>query len=458
MEPREDLMHDLEFLGQNVERLNQQWYLTDQPIPHSNSLFGKLALLLKRCIRKTVYWLLRSYIDQQIVFNRTACDAISDIYRIQSSLLRSIESPLPALPEDKLRLVSGPRVIQLVSTLSPGDAVGNEVVAFKRTLQENGFATEIYASHISNGIPAGTARYYKDMPELRAEDIVIYHFASECTISKDIKDFPCKVILRYHNVTPPEFFHGFDENAEKATANGLRQVKEIMPYISSCLPVSEFNMRDLQKMGYTCPMDVLPILMRFEDYGKEPDPKIVEQYSDGITNILFVGRMAPNKKVEDVISGFSAYKERYDPTARLFLVGSFQETDKYYQYLQRHIQKLGVQDVIFPGHIPFAAILAYYKVADAFLCMSEHEGFCVPLVEAMYFGVPIVAFDSCAVGNTLGDCGILVRNKEVNFVSESINVAVKQKNHFAELDKLQLKLFERDKITHRLLELLRHIY
>ena len=138
--------------------------------------------------------------------------------------------------------------------------------------------------------------------------------------------------------------------------------------------------------------------------------------------------MAPNKKVEDVISAFDYYKTHFDPTARLFLVGSFNEEDKYYQMLVKHIAKLGVKDVIFPGHIPFDEILGYYSVADVFLCMSEHEGFCVPLVEAMYFKVPIVAYSSSAIPDTLGGSGVLVEEKDYEEVSKRMERVVQDKS------------------------------
>ena len=189
-------------------------------------------------------------------------------------------------------------------------------------------------------------------------------------MAETVKKLPCKKVLRYHNITPPVFFHGYDADAEKATKNGLKQVKELAPYIDFGLPVSEFNRHDLQEMGYKCPIEILPILIQFEDYAQKPSEKVIKKYKDGITNILFVGRMAPNKKVEDVISAFHYYKTHYDKTARLFLVGSFSEENKYYQMLVKHIAKLGVKDVIFPGHIPFDEILGYYSVADVFLCMS----------------------------------------------------------------------------------------
>lgn len=168
-----------------------------------------------------------------------------------------------------------PRIIQLVSCLNFGDAVGNEVIAFKKFFRENGYVTEIFTEAMSSRLPADTAVNYRRMPVLDKDDIVIYHFASQCTLFDTVKQLGCKVVLRYHNVTPPQFFDGYDDNAVRACTIGLSQAAEIKKYIDYCLPVSEFNRTDLINMGYTCPMTVLPILIRFSDYEQVPDLSLI---------------------------------------------------------------------------------------------------------------------------------------------------------------------------------------
>lgn len=434
----EELMKDLNYLKENVDTMNQIWVIEDTPVKSSVPIIGGVTVLFKRAIRKAIYWFIRPYWEQQIAFNSAAARAVSDIYRIQSRLIEGTQfQEREERLENILEETDEPRVIQLVSTLNFGDAVGNDVIAFKNALRENGIVTEIFASNIHKRIAPGTARFFKDLPKLKENDIVIYHFAAECQMIETVKNLPCKKILRYHNITPPAFFHKYDSEAEKATKNGLKQVRELAPYIDFGLPVSEFNKKDLQDMGYTCPMEVLPILIQFEDYAQKPSEKIIKKYKDGITNILFVGRMAPNKKVEDVISAFHYYKTHHDETARLFLVGSFSEENKYYQMLVKHIDKLGVKDVIFPGHIPFDEILGYYSVADVFLCMSEHEGFCVPLVEAMYFKVPIVAYSSTAIPDTLAGSGVLVEEKNWKFIANKIDDLIRSSVLKKEIIKIQ---------------------
>ena len=350
------------------------------------------------------------------------------------------------------------RIYQLVANLHKGDAIGNDVIAMKRALCEFGAITEIYANAIDSGFTEETAKYYKDLPPLAEDDLIIYHFGTACDIAKDIPSFPCKVVLRYHNITPPSFFHGLNPAAEDATKRGLRQVKQLGRYIDFCLPVSSFNGEDLRKMGYTCPMHVLPIMIPFHDYEQAPDQSVIQKYSDGRKNILFVGRIAPNKKIEDVISAFAEYKKTYDASARLFLVGSYNEKDLYYQKLQAHILQKGVKDIVFSGHISFSAILAYYHLADVFLCMSEHEGFCVPLTEAMFFRKPVVAYKCCAVPETLGGSGVLVENKNYPEIAGIINRLICDQGYRESVIKSQdsrLKDFRYEVVRDQLIEYLR---
>uniref|UniRef100_UPI00036E4C8D glycosyltransferase n=1 Tax=Ruminococcus flavefaciens TaxID=1265 RepID=UPI00036E4C8D len=184
---------------------------------------------------------------------------------------------------------------------------------------------------------------------------------------------------------------------------------------------SAFNKAELVKMGYTCPIDVRPILIKFSDYEQAPDGETVKKYSDGRKNLVFVGRIAPNKKQENVIRAFYCYK-KLNPDSRLILVGSLKGMENYHERLVKYAAALGIgDDVIFPGHIKFSEILAYYHIADAFVCMSEHEGFCVPLVEAMFFDTPIIAYDTSAISDTLGGSGVLLDSNDPVFAAAVID-------------------------------------
>ena len=187
---------------------------------------------------------------------------------------------------------------------------------------------------------------------------------------------------------------------------------------------SEYNRQKLIRMGYKCPIDVLPILLDFDDYKKVPNKKILQKYDDKWVNIIFTGRIVPNKKQEDIISSFFYYKKYMNPKSRLFLVGSANGMEVYEKQLKLYVEQLHLEDVHFTGHVGFDDILAYYKIADVFLCMSEHEGFCVPLVEAMLFDIPIIAYDSTAIRGTLNGSGFLLKEKNFQEIAGVINKVV----------------------------------
>lgn len=314
------------------------------------------------------------------------------------------------------------RIIQIVPTLAYGDAIGNDAMALKDALVSMGYNTNIYSNSIVPPLTRKDGLHIKKMPKLKENDIVIFHLSTGTDLNFKVADYPGKKIVIYHNVTPPHFFEDNDDFICKINQWALEGVAYLADKIDYCLADSDFNKYELEECGYKCPIDVLPILIPFEDYRKEPDQKIVDDYSnDGATNIIFTGRIAPNKKQEDVIRAFYCYKKYYNSSARLFLVGSYKEEDEYYQKLKEYVWKLGVKDVYFTGHIRFNQILAYYKIADAFLCMSEHEGFCVPLVEAMFFDVPIVAYNSTAIPSTLGGSGLLLDDKDPMIVAKAID-------------------------------------
>lgn len=303
------------------------------------------------------------------------------------------------------------KVAQLLPSLQIGDAVGNDVRALKDLIARMGYNSEIYAEGIDSRLPEGTAKPASAM-NLHSDDVLIYHLSVGSPLFEKIQKLSCRKMMIYHNITPSAFFKPYSKEFYTACEEGLRQMREMKDTFSYCMADSAFNRQNLIDAGYTCPIDVRPILIPFEDYAKTPDAATVEQYSDGWTNILFVGRIVPNKKQEDVIRAFACYKKTVNPKSRLILVGNADRMDVYLRRLQDYIRMLGVEDVIFPGHISFPQILAFYKTASVFLCESEHEGFCVPLLEAMCFDVPVVAYDACAVPGTLGGSGILLEEKD----------------------------------------------
>lgn len=309
------------------------------------------------------------------------------------------------------------KIIQLLPTVSYGDAVSNDALALDRIIKSMGIDTEIYAETAGKNLPVKNVRTLK---KISGDDIVIYHMSTGTDLNFLLDRTVCRKIMVYHNITPPEFFRPYSREMFALTNYGYRGLEYLKNTFNLCLADSEYNRSQLLEYGYRCPVKVRPVLIPFRDYRKAPDRYIINRYSDGWTNIIFVGRIAPNKKQEDVIKTFYCYKKT-NPKSRLILVGSWAGMENYYSRLKKYTEILGLDDVIFTGHITFDEVLAYYQVADIFLCMSRHEGFCVPLIEAMFFNIPIVALDAGAVPETLGESGVILPDSDPVCAGETIS-------------------------------------
>ena len=314
------------------------------------------------------------------------------------------------------------RIFQMLPHLYYGDGVGNDALAIDRIIKELGYPTQIYADEIDRRIAKGLAETAEKMPEIQANDVIIYHLSTGADMNKRVENLAGRKIMIYHNITPAFYFKNYSLASMEACENGRNDLDKLSDKVEYCLADSEYNKLELMAHNYTCKVDVLPILIPFEDYEKEPDKDIISKYKDGWTNIIFVGRIAPNKKQEDIIKTFYYYKKYVNPKSRLFLVGSYKGMERYYQKLMKYVQELQIEDVNFTGHTRFEEILAYYRIADVFVCMSEHEGFCIPLIEAMYFDVPIVAYACTGVEGTLAGAGLTMKEKDCMVAAEMIRM------------------------------------
>ena len=308
------------------------------------------------------------------------------------------------------------RVVQLLPTLSFGDAVSNDALALERVIADMGYETGIYADIIGKRLPAGAARKTQKLAGLRSDDVIIYHKSTGTDLDYRLDRFRCRKLMIYHNITPPEYFSPYNAEAAALTAYGYEGLAHLRERVEFCLADSEYNKRELIRRRFTCPIEVRPVLIPFADYDRLPDGDMLDRLGDGRTNILFVGRIAPNKRQEELIRTFYFYKKA-DPTARLILAGSDAGFGNYSARLKAYAKALGLEDVIFTGKISFPEILSCYRTASVFLCMSAHEGFCVPLAEAMHFNVPVIALDTSAVAGTLGGSGFLISDSDPLLVS-----------------------------------------
>lgn len=305
----------------------------------------------------------------------------------------------------------------------PGDAICDEALLIRDRLRQWGYDSQIYAESIHPALTKEVLPYKSYRCRDRGDDLLFFHHSIGSEVCDYVKSLPVRLILIYHNITPPEYFKDVDARIHEQMVRGRRQLKELKDRALLALADSEFNRQELLKMGYIR-TGVLPLPFDARRYQAPPSEEVMNRLGDDSLNLLFVGRIAPNKRQEDVIKLFYHYK-RINPRSRLLLVGSsWDPADVYLKWLQGLVAYLGLADVHFCGHVPFEELVAYYRLADVFVCMSEHEGFCLPLLESMHFGVPIIAYNSAAVPETLGEAGILVNRKIYPAVAEMIDLTV----------------------------------
>jgi len=311
---------------------------------------------------------------------------------------------------------AGPRVHQIMATLGYGDAIGNEALGIQRALRRAGFDSEIIVETADPRLEDLTVDYRDIISELRADDVLVHHFSLGSRASRTAFALPCRMILIYHNITPPEYFIGVHEQLVRQCYYGRR---ELLPWRARCdlaLGDSEYNRQELETLGFR-PTAVLPVVPDFSHLDVTPDRRPLAAYDDDWTNILFVGRLIPNKRPDNLIRFFHAYRTLYNRRARLILAGAHGGFSTYLAQLHALIAELGVEDVHILGQVTNEELTALYDVADLFLCASEHEGFCVPLVEAFHKRVPVLAFAATAVPATMDGGGILYDRRDPRHVA-----------------------------------------
>jgi glycosyltransferase involved in cell wall biosynthesis len=298
------------------------------------------------------------------------------------------------------------RVHQILATLGYGDAIGHEVLGITTALRRAGYESEIIVETADPRLEDLTVDYRDMVNEVGPDDLLIHHFSLGSRASRTAFALPARMILIYHNITPPEYFLGVHDQLVRQCYHGRR---ELLPYrarVDLALGDSEFNRQELEAAGFS-PTAVLPVVPGFAHLDVAPDPRVAAAYDDEWTNILFVGRVIPNKRPDNLIRHFHAYKTLFNPRSRLIIAGSYGGFDAYLAQLHSLIADLKVEDVHIVGQVTNEELTGLYDVADLFLCASEHEGFCVPLIESFYKRVPVMAYAATAVPATLDGGGIL---------------------------------------------------
>ena len=288
-------------------------------------------------------------------------------------------------------------VHQFLPTFAGRDAIGMHCSRLQRILRDAGYDSEIYAADAHDDVRhlVRDSRDFRVPPGQQDSTWALYHFSVGSPLVEHLETLGIPVGIDYHNITEARYFLRWEPVAASIMYEGRRQLASIAKRTQFALADSSFNEHELVSLGYA-PTAVAPILIDFHDYDDAPDPATLERRTQrragGGADWLYVGRIAPNKCQHDVIASFAAYRALFDRDARLTLVGGHSSI-RYARELDRLVHDLGIADAVtITDVISHAELLACYRTADVFVCLSEHEGFNVPVLEAMYFGVPVVAY------------------------------------------------------------------
>ena len=313
-------------------------------------------------------------------------------------------------------MTTRPAVHQVLATLGYGDAIGHEVLGIQRVLRGAGFESDIFVETADRRLEPLTRDYRELVDATHPDNLLLHHFSIGSKASRTAYALPDRMALIYHNITPPEYFVGVHRTLARQCFRGRRELRAYIDRCDLALGDSEFNRQDLDALGFPR-TDVLPVVPDFSHLEREPNRFVADQFDDEWTNILFVGRMIANKKIEDLIRFFHAYHTRFNPRSRLLLVGVSNIFELYMAGLAHLIAELDLTHVHFTGHVDDEELVAYYDVADLFLCASEHEGFCVPLVEAFAKQIPVLAYAATAIPATMDGAGVLYNTKDPMYVA-----------------------------------------
>lgn len=300
----------------------------------------------------------------------------------------------------------------LIPVLTSKDAVGADALAMAQILDELGIETRIFCQSSS-----GVQRQTWSTEEMSAfaggsNDLVIYHFSIGWPAAiEQLRRCRGFRVVKYHNITPPRFFEAYSIDYRDACERGRSEIAAVARLgCELYLGASAYNLGELTDAGVAPERGhVLAPFHRIEEIVQaEADTALIDALTDGARNFLMVGRIAPNKGHLHLVEAFSAYVHGYADPARLILLGKADpRLHAYTKAIQQRIDEQGLTEhVLWIDGASEAQLKAAYLASHVFMLMSEHEGFCVPLVEAMALGTPIVAHASSAIPETLGDAGI----------------------------------------------------
>ncbi len=315
---------------------------------------------------------------------------------------------------------TGPEVHQFVPSLGYRDATGNTTLEMQRAFSEGGYESDVWAISMHREVEGRAKLYpeYSKYAKRPAERALLYQCGTGAEeMVNFLLDRPEKKFIYYHNMTPAHFFAPYDPAAAAQMNAGRAELVRVCKNIELALTNSEYSAKELRALGVTDVRVVPPYLGIHKGSSRSYTARL-KRGKRGI-DVLFCGRVAPNKGHIHLLRAFAALRAGCEAQSRLFIVGGF-GPHMYMSTIQAMRRKIGDEGVVLTGSVTDPALQSHYEAADVFLCLSEHEGFGAPLVEAMRTGLPVVAYDEGAVAETLGGTGVLLKTLDPYVIAETV--------------------------------------
>lgn len=321
------------------------------------------------------------------------------------------EAPAPGLAGTAGAGATPRGVHQFVPALIPRDATGSHTLLLRTALRAAGWRSEIYAEATHDELRSESIPVEEYAERAAPGDVLVYQFSTSSMVADLLAGRPEPLVLNYHNVTHPDLYGEWDPASASRSAGALDQLARLAPRAALGLADSDFNRADLVAAGCRRTA-VVPVLVDLDRLVAPPDPRVSARLAaakaGGGADWLFVGRLVPSKAQHELVKALWAYRRCYDPGARLHLVGPT-PSGRYLAALRAFVADLGLQQAVrITGEVSDAALAAHFEHADAYVSLSVHEGFGVPLLEAMRASVPVLARAAGAVPDTVGTAALLV--------------------------------------------------
>jgi len=318
-----------------------------------------------------------------------------------------------------------PAVHQFVPSYTARSAIGTHTRNVTKLLRGMGLTSETYVEE-ARGMGAQRTRPYRHYRGRRGTEPtwLLYQLSTGSAMADFLAGRPEPVVVNYHNVTPAALIEPWEPLVVPELVAGRQQLEALAARSPLGVAVSGYNGAEMDSAGYRATV-VVPVLADYDELGASPDAATEERLRrakrGGGADWLFVGRISPNKCQHELVKALAAYRRLYDRRARLWLVGG-SSSHAYANAIERFARAAGLEEAVtLTGSVPQEVLAAHHRTADVVVCLSEHEGFCVPLVEAMWHRVPVVAFAAAAVPETLGEAALLLGDKSPATVAAAVH-------------------------------------